>query len=136
MQLYPYLTFDGRCEEAFKFYAECLGGKITFMMTYENTPMDLQAPPDWKKKISHLTFFVDGFMLSGVDVLPGKYEKPQGFVLQFNLNDPVAAESIFKTLAENGTVQMPLQKTFWAERFGQLIDRFGIPWVINCEKPA
>ena len=136
MQLYPNLTFDGQCEAAFKFYEECFHGKTIFMMTYENTPMDFQAPPDWRKKISHATFALGAFMLSGSDALPGQYQKPQGFALQFNLSDPVEAERIFKTLAESGAVQMPLEETFWALRFGQLVDQFGIPWVINCENPA
>jgi PhnB protein len=136
VQLYPLLTFDGHCEAAFKFYEGCLGGKATLMMTYENTPMDVQAPPDWRKKISHATFTHENFMFSGSDPLPGQYQRPQGFALQFNLSDPVEAERIFKALAENGTVQMPLQETFWASRFGVLVDQFGIRWLINCEKAA
>jgi PhnB protein len=75
-------------------------------------------------------------MFSGSDAQPGQYQKPQGFALQFNLNDPVEAERIFKALAQNGAVQTPMQETFWALRFGALVDRFGIPWLINCEKPA
>ena len=136
MQLYPNLTFNGECEAAFKFYEECLHGETTFMMTYENTPMNLEAPPDWRKKISHATFVLGDFMFSGSDALPGQYQKPQGFALQFNLSDPLEAERVFKALAENGTVQVPLQETFWALRFGGLVDQFGIPWLINCEKPA
>jgi len=136
VQLYPHLTFDGQCEAAFKFYEECLHGKITFMMTYENTPMNRKPPADWQKKISHATFALAELRFSGSDALPGQYEKPQGFALQFNLSDPVEAERIFKALAENGTVQLPLRETFWALLFGTLVDRFGIPWFINCEKPA
>jgi PhnB protein len=136
VQLYPNLTFDGQCEAAFKFYEKHLGGRIVFMMTYEGTPMDLQTPSDWRKKISHATFAHPDFTLYGSDVLPGRYQKPQGFALQVNLSDPLEAERIFKALAENGTVQMPLQETFWALRFGVLADQFGVPWLINCEKPA
>lgn len=136
MQLYPNLTFDGQCEAAFKFYEECLHGKIIFMMTYENTPMDLQTPSDWRKKISHATFALAEIRFCGSDALPGQYRKPQGFALQFNLGDPVEAERIFKALAKNGTVQMALEETFWAFRFGVLVDQFCIPWIINCEKPA
>jgi PhnB protein len=136
VQLYPNLAFDGQCEAAFRYYEQCLRGKITFMMTYENMPMDLQTPADWRKKIGHATLSLGDFILSGSDVLPEKYQKPQGFALQFNLNDPVEAERIFTALAENGTVQMPLQETFWALRFGVLVDQFGIPWLINCENPA
>ena len=119
MQLYPNLSFDGQCEAAFKLYQGCLGGKISFMVRYKDTPME--APPDWQEKIAHATFLLDTFMLSGADAQPGKYEKPRGFGLQLNLRiDPLEAERIFNTLAENGTVQMPLQETFWAARFGVL----------------
>jgi PhnB protein len=104
------------------------------MMTYENTPMDLKTPPDWRKKISHATFSHADFMFSGSDPLPGKYQKPQGFALQFNLSDPAEAERIFQALSENGAAQMPLQETFWALRFGVVVDQFGIQWLINCEK--
>ena len=135
MQLYPNLSFDGQCEAAFKFYEECLHGKTVFKMTYENTPMDLQTPPDWLKKISHATFALAEVIFYGADVPPGKYQRPQGFALQLNIDEPMEAERIFNALAENGTVQMPLQETFWALRFGVLVDQFGIPWLINCEKP-
>ena len=136
MQLYPNLTFNGQCEKAFKFYQEYLHGKITFMMTYAKSPMDLQTPSDWREKICHATFALGDSMFSGSDALPGQYQKPQGFALQFNLSDPVEAGRIFNALAENGAVQMPMQQTFWALRFGVLVDQFGIPWLINCEKPT
>jgi PhnB protein len=136
VQLCPYLMFDAQCEAAFKFYEECLHGRTVCMMTYENTPLDLQAPPDWRNKISHATFAVAEFILYGADALPGHYKKPQGFALQFNLSDPVEADRIFNALAKNGSVQMPLQETFWALRFGVLVDQFGISWHINCEKQA
>jgi PhnB protein len=136
VQLYPHLAFNGQCEAAFKFYGERLHGRTIFMMAYENTPMDLKTPSDWQKKISHATFALADTMFSGSDALPGQYQKPQGFALQFNLSDPVEAERIFKALAENGTVQTLLQETFWALRFGVLVDQFGIPWMINCEKPT
>ena len=136
VQLYPNLAFNGQCESAFKFYEECLHGKIVFMTTYENAPANLQTPSDWRKRIFHATFTVGEFMFSGSDVPPGQYQKPQGFALQLNLGDPVEAERIFNGLAENGIVQMPLQETFWALRFGVLVDQFGVPWLVNCEKPA
>jgi PhnB protein len=128
--------FDGRCEAAFRLYEECLHGRIQFMITYEDTPADLQTPSDWRKKISHATFAHPDFTLYGSDAPPERYQRPQGFVLQLNLSDAAEADRIFGVLAENGSVQMPLQETFWAFRFGALVDRFGIPWVINCEKQA
>ena len=94
MQLYPHLMFNGQCEAAFKFYEECLHGRITFMMTYEDMPMDLQTPSDWRKKIFHATFALAEFMFAGSDAPPGHYQKPQGFSLQLNLTDPVEAERI------------------------------------------
>jgi PhnB protein len=136
MQLYPNLSFNGQCEAAFSLYEECLRGKTTFLMRYENTPMDFKAPPEWKQKVSHATFAIGNFMLSGSDALPGEYRKPQGFTLQFNLSDPAEAERIFERLSGGGSVQVPMQQTFWAERFGALVGRFGIPWLINCEKPT
>ncbi|HZD94027.1 MAG TPA: VOC family protein, partial [Candidatus Sulfotelmatobacter sp.] len=110
--------------------------RIVFMMTYENTPMDMETPPDWGKKISHATFALDNWMLSGSDVPPARYQRPQGFALQLNLTDPLESERIYQSLKENGKVEMPLQETFWALRFGVLIDQFGISWLINCEKQA
>ena len=135
-QLNPYLTFNGTCEAAFKFYAQCLGGRIEFIATYESRPEEYPVPAEWRAKILHATLMVGGQILMGADVLPDRYQKPQGFRLTLGLKDQAAAERIFKALAENGTVEMALQETFWAVRFSVLVDRFGIPWTINCERPA
>jgi len=136
MKLTPYLSFNGQCEEAFKLYAQCLHGKIEFLMTYDSRPAEFPVPPEWHKKIMHATLSVGDQILQGADVMPGGYQKPQGFTLTLGLKDVAEAERIFKALAEKGTVGMPLQETFWAARFGMLTDRFGIPWAINCEAPA
>ena len=134
MKLNPYLSFDGQCEAAFQFYERLFGGKIQMMLTYGNSPMAEQAPPEWRGKIAHATLAVGDNVLMGADVLPGQYEKPRGFQVMLGINDPLDAERIFQGLAENGTVQMPLQTTFWSARFGVLVDRFGVPWSINCEQ--
>jgi PhnB protein len=136
MQLYPYLIFNGQCEAAFKFYEKCLDGKIAFMMPYEGSPAAEQVPAEWRTKILHATLTVGANVLQGSDGPPDRYQKPQGFSVTLALTDPAQAERIFQALAENGTVQMPLQQTFWAERFAMLVDRFGIPWMINCTKAA
>ena len=139
MKLNSYLMFNGQCEEAFKFYEQCLGGKITDMMTHRESPdasMTEQLPPEWLDKILHVGMMIGDQELMGSDCPPEYYEEPKGFSVSINLNDPDKAESIFNRLAENGTVQMPFQKTFWAYRFGMLVDRFGIPWMINCDKAA
>jgi PhnB protein len=134
MQLNPYLSFNGECEAAFKFYEKCLSGKITFMMPYEGSPMADQAPSGWRNKILHATLNVGDQVLQAADCLPGQYQRPQGFSIALAFKDPAEAERIFHALAESGTVQMPIQETFWAIRFGMLVDRFGIPWIINCGK--
>jgi PhnB protein len=139
MKLNSYLMFNGQCKEAFKFYEQCLGGKITDMMTYASSPdssMTEQMPPEWNDKIMHTALLVDGQELMGSDCPPGYSEEPKGFSVSIGLDDPAEAERIFHTLAENGTVTMPLQQTFWAYRFGMLVDQFGIPWMINCEQAA
>jgi PhnB protein len=134
VQLNPYLSFKGECEAAFKFYEKCLGGKIMFMMPYEGSPMADQALDGWGKKILHATLNVGAQVLQGADVIPNHYQKPQGISVLLDIEDPAEAERVFRALAENGTLQMPIQETFWALRFGMLIDRFGIPWMINCAK--
>ncbi len=134
MQLNPYLTFNGQCEAAFKFYEKCLGAKIVGLWTHGGTPVESQVPADWRNKILHASLHVGDGLLQGADVPPDHYEQPKGFSVTLGLKDPAEAERIFHALAENGKVQMPLQETFWAIRFGVLVDRFGIPWMINCEK--
>jgi len=134
MRLNPHLAFGGQCEAAFKFYERCLGGKIVTMLTYGKSPMAEQVPPRWREKILHATLAVGDNVLMGGDPVPEQYEQPKGFAVLLGIHDPVDAERIFHALAENGTVQMPLQKTFWSVRFGALVDQFGIPWSINCEQ--
>ncbi len=136
LQLNPHLTFNGQCEEAFKFYEKCLGGKIVMMMTYGESPIAEQTPPHCRKKIIHATFALGDHVLTGGDAPPERYQKPQGLSVLLHVGASAEADRIFKTLAEKGTVQMPVQETFWALRFGMLVDQFGVPWMINCGKPA
>jgi PhnB protein len=133
MQLNPYLTFNGQCEAAFKFYERCLGGKIEAMIEHAGTPAEQHVPPEWRKKILHASLTVGGEVLMGSDAPPDRYEEPKGFSVSLQIKDPADAERIFAALAENGAVRMPLQQTFWAHRFGMLVDRFGTPWMINCQ---
>lgn len=136
MQLNAYLTFNGQCEAAFEFYAQCLGGKIEMMMTHENSPMADQVPSEWRKKIMHVRMTVGDQVLMGSDAPPEHYEAPKGFSVSVGVNDTAEAERIFNALATNGVIRMPLQKTFWSAGFGMLVDRFGVPWMINCEPTA
>jgi PhnB protein len=137
MQLNPYLFFNGECAAAFKFYEQCLGGKIVAMMTYAEAPPESQMSSDESRnQIMHAQLMVDDMALMGSDWPSEYFEKPQGFSVSLQFNDVAEAEQIFNALAENGTIKMPLEATFWAARFGMLVDRFGTPWMINCDLPA
>jgi len=136
MQLNPHLAFNGQCEAAFKFYQQCLGGTIQAMMTYGESPMADQVPSEWRDKIIHATLIVGETALTGGDVPPDSYELPRGFSVTIQINDPADAERIFGALSEGGTVTLPLEQTFWAARFGMVVDRFGIPWMVNCGQAA
>jgi PhnB protein len=134
MKMNPYLLFPGNCEEAFKAYAKVLGGEIIAMMQAEGTPAEQGWPEDWRNKIIHARMLVDGVALMGSDCPPDRFAKMQGFSVTLNVKEPAEAERVFNALAEGGSVGMPLGETFWAEKFGMLTDRFGTPWMINCEK--
>lgn len=136
MKLNPYLSFNGQCEAAYKFYEQCLGGQIEGMMRWGESPMAEQVSPEWQHKIMHAQLTVGDQDLMGSDSPAEQFEQPKGFSVLIYVEDSAKAEQVFQSLAENGTVKMPLQETFWAARFGMLVDQFGIPWMINCDKAA
>jgi PhnB protein len=137
MQVTPYLNVDGKCAEAFRFYERVLGGKIEGMMTFGESPMHAEhVPADMRDRVMHARLDMGDGVLMGSDSQPGQHKNPQGMYISLNVEDPARAERIFHALADNGSVEMPIQKTFWAARFGMLVDRFGIPWMINCEQRA
>jgi PhnB protein len=135
MKCHPHLVFKGQCEEAFRFYERCFAGKIATMFSYGNSPMAEQVPPEQREKILHATLAVGDSVLMGADVSPEQYEPPKGFYITLQLDDPAEAERIYRMLVEKGTVQMPIQQTFWAARFAVLVDQFGVPWEINSAFP-
>lgn len=135
MQLHTYLNFDGQCEEAFLFYKEIFGGEIQFMLRNSESPMAKDTPADRQDKVMHARILMAGQVVMGSDMQPGCIEKPTGFQVAINTFDPVEAERVFKALEAGAEIRMPLQETFWAVRFGMLTDRFGIPWLVNCERP-
>ena len=133
MQLNPYLHFNGRCEEAFKFYEKCLGGKVE-SMKFAGSPAESSVPPEWRDKILHARLAIGDAVVMGSDAPPGHYKEPAGFSVSISVTDKAKAERIFKAMSENGTITMPFEKTFWAAGFGMLVDKFGIPWMVNCEQ--
>jgi PhnB protein len=138
MKIVPQITlrFNGRCREAVEFYERSLGAKIAFMLTWAASPMAAQAPQGWGEKIMHGRITLGDTDLIGGDVQPHEYAIPKGFSILLNMDDPDEGERVFNTLAEKGTINMRIQKTFWAARYGMVTDQFGIPWEINCEQPA
>ncbi len=132
MKIATYLNFDGNCGEAFRFYAEALGGKIGFMQTFAESPMAEQVPPAARDKIMHVRLDVGDQMLLGSDAIGERYQKPQGFAVSIMVS-AAEAERVFTALSPDAQVEMPLQQTFWAARFGMLKDRYGISWIINGE---
>jgi PhnB protein len=137
MRLHPHINFGGQCQAAFQFYEQCLGGKIVTMLTWGDSPMAKDVAPEWHQKICHATLTAGASELAGVDdpfdLYQGEpYQRPQGFQMILEVDQPVEAERIFAAMTESGGVKMPLQKTFWAARFGVVVDQFGVTWEINC----
>ena len=132
MELSPYLNFKGECEAAFAFYERCLGGTLGTVFRYAGTPLADQVPADWQDKVMHVSLTLGNQVLMGADVTPARYEEPKGFSLSLQLDNIAEAERIFRQLSTDGRIVMPLEKTFWAARFGVVIDRFGVTWLINC----
>jgi PhnB protein len=132
MQTTPHLHFNGTCEDAFKFYEQLFGGKIQTLIPWSDIP-DNGLPADMQGKITHGSLLLeDGGTLAGSDTPPTRYQAPAGFNVILSFEGEARAQQVFDGLAEGGRVDMPLQKTFWAARFGMVTDRFGIPWMVNA----
>lgn len=132
LSLNPYLMFNGNCEEAFNRYHEVLGGRIEAMLRHKGSPAEEHVPAEWQDKIMHACLIVGDFRLMASDAPPGHQEPMRGWSVNIGVDSIPEAERIFSALAEGGETRMPLQKTFWSERFGMLVDRFGTPWMVNC----
>ncbi|MCP3385708.1 MULTISPECIES: VOC family protein [unclassified Bradyrhizobium] len=131
--LNPYLFYQDTCEAAFNHYAKVLGGKIEMMMRASEGPADMQPSPGREKMIMHARMSLPGGnVLMASDAPPDHYHKPQGFAVSITVADPAEGERKFNALADGGTVTMPFAKTFWAKGFGMCVDKFGIPWMVNC----
>ncbi len=135
MQITPYLSFQGKCEEAFKMYEKVLKGKIVFSMRYNESPMKDQCAPESKNHIMHSTLQVGDQSIHGADAPAQYYSKPAGLTVSISVKDVKEGERIFNELSNGGEVKMPYQKTFWAAGFGMCIDKYSIPWMVNVEEP-
>ena len=136
MELSTHLNFNGQCAEAFTFYERCLGGKLVVLMTHGESPMRDQVPPDWHDKVIHARLEVGKDALMGCDAPPTHYATPQGSSVSVTLEAPADAERVFGALADRGKITLPFQKTFWSQGFGMLVDRFGVPWMVNTAQAS
>jgi PhnB protein len=136
MKITPYLNFPGTCAQAFKFYAETLGGEITFMQTHGESPMKDMVEPEWRDKVMHATLQTGDNTLMGSDAPLHMQAKPAGFMVAINPANADDAKRIYAAFADGGDVHMELQETFWTPLFGMVTDRFGTPWMISLDTAA
>ena len=131
MGVSPYIAFRGNCREAIEFYKSSLGAEVMFSQTYGDSPMSDMGAAD---NIMHCTIKVgDSQIMMCDDPRPDTETASGNISLAIGLNDPGKAKQLFENLAKGGTVVMPLEKTFWAEAFGMVTDKFGVKWMVNSE---
>lgn len=131
-QLAAYLSYDGNCAEAMKFYAQVLGAKIEALITYGDMPMGEPVAPENAGRIMHAYLVHPDFVLMAGDVPPGMpFSGIQGCMMAITFPAVSEAQRVFAALSEGGKVTMPLSETPWADTFGMVTDRFGTPWGVN-----
>jgi len=132
-QFIPYLAFGGNCAEAMRFYEKTFGGKLEALIRYADMPQGNEMPGADANHIMHANLVLsDGSSLMAGDAPSnGRFEGMKGCMITLTYESTAEAERIFRALADGGTVQMPMEETFWAERFGMTTDRYGTPWAVN-----
>jgi PhnB protein len=129
----PYIAFKGNCRQAIEFYQTALGAEVLFTQTVGDSPMSSMGPAE---NIMHCTIKVGGSTIMMCDdPKPDPAAGNGNISLAIGLNDPERARQLFGSLAVGGTVIMPIEKTYWAEAFGMVTDKFGVKWMVNCEAP-
>ena len=137
MQVQPYLSFEGRCEEAIEFYKKALGAKIEMLMRFKESPEPPQPgcmAPGSEDKVMHASFSIGDTSIMASDGQCQGKPSFQGFSLSLTAADDAEAERLFAAISNDGQVQMPLAKTFFASRFGMAADRFGVTWMVLSNK--
>ena len=133
MKMYTYVNFSGKCAEAYGFYEKHLGGKISMMMTHGQAPDQSQVKPEWKDAVLHARISIGDTELMGADI-PNAQPMRSAY-LTLRMDTDIEAERVFSALSDGGHVLMPIREVFFASRFGQVRDRFGINWMILHERP-
>ena len=135
MSVQPYLFFNGRCEEALEFYGNTVGAKVEMISRFKDAPPGM-AQPGMENKVMHASFRIGETVLMASDGMSNGEPQFEGFSLSIDVPDEKTAESVFKALAAGGKITMPLEKTFWAPKFGMLEDRFGVGWMVSVQHKA
>jgi PhnB protein len=135
MKLNTYLTFNGNCEEALGFYEKVLGAKRVMLMRYSDGPPETQCSKEMASKVMHGRITIGDNVIMASDAAPERFHAQHGFSVNISVDSPEEAERIYAALsAKAKDISMPLEETFWAQRFAMFVDQFGVPWMINCEK--
>ncbi len=135
MKLNTYLNYGGNCAEAFRFYEQNLGGKITMMMTHGQSPNAANVPPEWKNAVLHARIDIGGTELFGADIPPDRFQPMRSAYLTLTLDSVEEAERVYALLTEGGQIFMHMEETFFAKRFAMLRDKFGTSWMLLHESP-
>jgi PhnB protein len=136
LSLNTYLSFDGNCEAAFRYYQDVLKAELESFIPFRDSPVGKDVPKNWQDKVMHACLRVGEHRLMGSDGMPGQpWPGILGLSMSLNVTEVAEAERLFGALAEGGRITMPLEKTFWSPRFGMLTDRFGVPWMVNVDVP-
>lgn len=135
LSVQPYLFFNGRCEEALEFYSKALGAKIEVLSRFKDAPPGM-AQSGMENMVMHASFRIGETVLMASDGRGNNELQFEGFSLAIDVPDEKTAESVFNALADGGKITMPLEKTFWAPKFGMLEDRFGVGWMVSVQHKA
>jgi PhnB protein len=135
MKLHTFLNYGGNCREAFRFYEQHLGGKITMMVTHAQQPNQQNVPPAWMNAILHARIILGETELMGADVPPERFQSMRSAYLSLLVDSIDEAERIYALLSDGGQIFMPMEETFFAFRFAMLRDKFGTSWMILHERP-
>jgi PhnB protein len=133
MKMNCYVNFSGKCAEAFRYYEKHLGAKIGMMMTHAQSPEQGRVNPEWKDAVLHARLSIADTELMGADI--PNADPMRSAYLTLRMDSDIEAERVFSALSDGGQVLMPIEETFFASRFGQVRDRFGINWMILHERP-
>ena len=135
MKIFTYLNYGGNCADAFRFYEQHLGGRITMMVTHGQQPNPENVAPEWKNAVLHARISIGGTELLGADIPPDRFQPMRSAYLSLIVDSTPEAERIYALLSDGGQIFMPMEETFFAHRFAMLRDKFGTSWMILHERP-